>query len=159
HRLLLLIIAGSIPAAIIGLIGEKLTDTYPSVLRQPWQIGIGLVGFGLLLYWADRAGAKKRDRDGATLPSILLIGSAQGLAASFPGISRSGITITTALALGFKRETAANLSFLLATPITAGAVLWEGRHLVSGREGAIGAAPFIAGILASGIVGFLAIHY
>ena len=115
--------------------------------------------FGLLLYWADRAGAQVREGTDLTLPSILLIGGAQGFAAMFPGISRSGITITTALALGFKRETAANVSFLLATPITAAALLWAARHLVSGGEPGIGALAFLAGIVTSGVVGFLAIHY
>ena len=156
QRLLALVIAGSIPAGLIGLVGERISETY---FRQPWQIGVGLVVFGLLLYWADRAGAKVREGKDVSLPSILLIGAAQGAAAIFPGISRSGITITTALALGFKRETAATISFLLATPITAGAVLWAGRNLVSGREPPVGATAFVAGILASGIVGFLAIHY
>jgi undecaprenyl-diphosphatase len=156
QRLLLLILAGSVPAGLIGLVGEKISEEH---FRQPWQIGVGLVLFGLLLYWADRAGAKVRDRKDVTLPSILLIGAAQGLAAIFPGISRSGITITTALALGFKRETAANVSFLLATPITAAALLWAARHLVGGGEPSVGAPAFIAGILASGVVGFLAIHY
>ncbi|HZS03145.1 MAG TPA: undecaprenyl-diphosphate phosphatase [Chloroflexota bacterium] len=156
QRLLVLIIAGSIPAGLIGLVGEKISEEH---FRQPWQIGIGLVLFGLLLYWTDRSGAKVREGKDMTLPSILLIGGAQGLAAIFPGISRSGITITTALALGFKRETAANVSFLLATPITAGALLWAARHLVGGGEPGIGAPAFVAGILTSGVVGFLAIHY
>src|SRR3954470_12631590 len=132
QRMLLLLLAGSVPAGLIGLVGEKLSETYPSLFRQPWQIGVGLVAFGLLLAWADRAGAKVRDTKDVTLPRILLIGGAQGLAAMFPGISRSGITITTSLALGFKRETSANVSFLLATPITAAALLWAARHLVSG---------------------------
>jgi undecaprenyl-diphosphatase len=156
QRLLLLILAGSVPAGLIGLVGEKISETH---FRQPWQIGVGLVVFGLLLYWADRAGAKVRDGKDLTLASALVIGGAQGFAAVFPGISRSGITITTALVLGFKRETAANVSFLLATPITAAALLWAARHLVSGGEPGVGAPAFLAGILASGVVGFLAIHY
>lgn len=156
RRLLGLLVAGSIPAGLIGVVGEKISEEY---FRQPWQVGVGLVLFALLLYWADRAGAKAREAKDLTLPSALLIGGVQGLAAIFPGVSRSGVTITTALALGFTRETAANVSFLLATPITAGAALWAARNLVGGREPPVGAPAFVAGVLASGIVGFLAIHY
>src|SRR5919199_1259274 len=75
QRMLLLILAGSVPAGLIGLVGEKISETY---FRQPWQIGIGLVVFGLLLYWADRAGPKVREGKDLTLPSVLLIGGAQG---------------------------------------------------------------------------------
>jgi undecaprenyl-diphosphatase len=156
RRLLGLLVAGCIPAGLIGVVGEKISEDY---FRAPWQVGVGLIVFGLLLYWADHAGAKVREREDLTLRDALLIGGAQGLAALLPGMSRSGITITAALLLGFKRETSATVSFLLATPITAAAVLWAARHLVSGREVAVGAPAFALGIVASGIAGFLAIHY
>src|SRR5262249_59233733 len=123
-----------------------------------WEIGAALVAFGIVLWVADRAGAKWRDGADFGLVDALAIGSAQALAL-FPGVSRSGITITTGLLLGFKRESAATFSFLLATPITGGAVLWAMRRLL--REGVPvdERSAFAAGVLASGVVGFLAIHY
>ena len=200
RRLLGMLLAGSVPAGIIGLLGERISEQY---FRAPWQVGVGLVAFGLLLYWADhrearagahasydresRVGARATDDSRATVPGqtsrwgerrppsrrssterrsltdlgwrdALLIGGAQGLAALFPGTSRSGITITAALLLGYKRETSATVSFLLATPITAAALLWAGRHLLGGREPPVGAPLFAVGILVSAIAGFLAIH-
>src|SRR5262249_60352713 len=121
-----LIIVGSIPGAVVGFVGNSYVEEH---FRDPLQIGFALIVFGLLLWWMDRAGAKRWDREHFGLREALLIGTAQALAL-FPGVSRSGITITAALALGFKRESAATFSFLLATPITGGAALWAARRLM-----------------------------
>jgi len=155
HRLLLLLVVGSVPGGVVGFVGSSYIEEH---FRQPWQIGAALVVFGIVLWGADWAGAKRRDRADFGLVDALAIGSAQALAL-FPGVSRSGITITTGLLLGFKRESAATFSFLLATPITGGAVLWATRRLL--REGvpADERAAFVAGVVASALVGFLAIHY
>ena len=155
RRLLGLLLAGCVPAGLIGFFGEKISEEF---FRAPWQVGVGLIAFGLLLYAADRVGAKVRERDQLTLRDALLIGGAQGLAALFPGTSRSGITITAALLLGYQREAAATVSFLLATPITAAAVLWAGLRMVREPAAAVDPAALVVGIIASGIAGFLAIH-
>jgi undecaprenyl-diphosphatase len=122
-------------------------------------VGVGLITFGALLYAADRVGAKQRERDQLTLRDALLIGGAQGLAALFPGTSRSGITITAALLLGYQREAAATVSFLLATPITAAAVGWAGLRMLRDPTATVEPTALAVGIVTSGLAGFLAIHY
>ena len=84
--------------------------------------------------------------------SAMLVGMSQSLAAAFPGVSRSGITMTVARKLGIDRESAAKFSFLLATPITAAAVLFDIKHFTFG-------IPFLVGVLASFIVGILIIKF
>ncbi|MEP7159264.1 MAG: undecaprenyl-diphosphate phosphatase, partial [Chloroflexota bacterium] len=79
--------------------------------------------------------------------------------ALFPGISRSGITISAGLFLGLKRDAAARFSFLMATPIIAGAGLWKLRELVSGDAGAFDASVLAAGLLAAAISGLVAIWF
>jgi len=155
QRMLGLIVVGSIPGAVVGFVANSYVEEH---FRDPLQIGFALVVFGLLLWWTDRVGAKRWDREHFGLRESLLIGTAQALAL-FPGVSRSGITITAALALGFKRESAATFSFLLATPITGGAVLWAARRLVLDGIPADERLAFLAGVLASAVVGFATIHY
>ncbi len=154
RRLLLLILAGSVPGGLVGLLFNRYIEEH---FRDPVQIAGALIVFGLLLYGVDRVGAKARTQGDFGLGDALLIGTAQALAL-FPGVSRSGVTITAALALGFKRETAATFSFLLATPITGGAVLWAARRLLSEGVSPDERGTFVAGVLASAVVGFLAIH-
>jgi undecaprenyl-diphosphatase len=87
------------------------------------------------------------------------IGLAQALAL-FPGISRSGITISAGLILGLKREAAARFSFLMATPVIAGAAIFEIRKLVTGEAGvAVELAPLLVGMIASFVTGVLAIRF
>jgi undecaprenyl-diphosphatase len=154
RRLLGLLILGSVPGGVVGFVGSGFIEAH---FRRPEQIAVALAVFGLLLYAADRLGAKTRAGDQLGVRDALLIGSAQALAL-FPGVSRSGVTITAALLLGFKRESAASLSFLLSTPITAGAVLWAARRLVTDGVPADERVLFAAGVLVSGVVGYLAIH-
>jgi undecaprenyl-diphosphatase len=88
----------------------------------------------------------------------LAIGLAQALAL-FPGISRSGITISAGLFLGLKREAAARFSFLMATPIIGGAGLWKLRELVSGGAGAFDVTVLVAGLIAAAVSGLMAIWF
>ncbi len=154
RRTLLYILAGSIPGGVMGLIFNRYVEEH---FRDPTQIAVALIGFGLLLFAVDRAGSKTRGAGDFGLREALLVGTAQACAL-FPGVSRSGITISAGLWLGFQRETATTFSFLLATPITAGAVLWAARRLVVDGVPPDQRAAFVAGVLASAVVGFLAIH-
>jgi undecaprenyl-diphosphatase len=154
HRRLGLILLGSVPGGVVGLVGSTYIEEH---FGRPEQIGVALIVFGVLLYLIDHFRRKTRDNDDFGWRDALLIGTAQALAL-FPGVSRSGITITTALALGFRREDAATFSFLLATPITGGAVLWAARKLLQSGIAPDERLPFLAGVLVSGIVGALAIH-
>ena len=119
RRLLFLLIVASVPGAIIGVLLEKQAET---IFRSPVLIAVTLATLGLILWAADAFGSKKRKIDDLTFVDALLIGLSQALAI-IPGVSRSGATITTARFLGIDRPDAANFSFLMATPIIAGAGL------------------------------------
>jgi undecaprenyl-diphosphatase len=154
HRRLGLILLGSVPGGVVGLVGSTYIEEH---FGRPEQIGVALVLFGALLYLVDRFGKKTRGGEDFGWRDALLIGTAQALAL-FPGVSRSGITITAGLALGFRRDSAATFSFLLATPITGGAVLWAARKLLQTGIAPEERLPFVVGVLVSGVVGALAIH-
>jgi len=117
--LLLYIIVASIPGALAGVLWEKKAET---IFRQPARIAVLMAGVGLLLLLAERIARHHRPLDRLQLPDAVLIGLSQALAI-MPGVSRSGITMTCALFLGFNRRSSAHFSFLLATPIIAGAGL------------------------------------
>ena len=116
-----LIIVGSIPIVILGLLFQKQIETN---LRDLRIIAIALVVFSLVLYVADRRGAKTRHIDELTVGHGVTYGLAQALAL-IPGVSRSGGTITAGLFLGYTREAAARYSFLLAIPAVLGSGLYE----------------------------------
>ena len=153
ERVAWFVVVATIPAAIVGFLGEDLIAEH---LGEPWQIAIFLAGFGLLLGWADRR-PMTRSMDDLTLKQGVAVGFAQSLAL-MPGVSRSGITITAGRFLGLDRDSAARFSFLLLLPITFAAVLFKGitdvllADLPSGMVG-----PFVVGVLASLGSGLLAI--
>ncbi|MGE5455071.1 MAG: undecaprenyl-diphosphate phosphatase, partial [Methylocystaceae bacterium] len=115
-RLFWYLVLATIPGVLIGFMLESKAET---VFRSPVLIAIMLIIMGVLLYWADQRGKKRVDLENIKLSSALTIGFSQALAI-IPGVSRSGITMTTALLLGLKREEAARFSFLLSTPIIFG---------------------------------------
>ena len=116
-----LIIVGSIPIIILGLLFQKQIETN---LRDLRIIAIALVAFSLILYVADRKGAKNRELEDLTVGHGVVYGLAQALAL-IPGVSRSGGTITAGLFLGYTRSAAARYSFLLAIPAVLGSGLYE----------------------------------
>ena len=146
-----LFVASAIPAGIAGAIGQQWIT---NKLGTPVLIAVSLVFFGLLLLWADRQQGT-RDVDTFTRKDALLIGLAQVLALN-PGTSRSGITITAARKFGFSRDAAARVSFLMSVPVIGGAVLFSLVKLVRDGipDGLI--APMIAGIIAAGVSGWVA---
>ncbi len=151
-RLAWLLVLSALPAAAVGAVAEKTID---QKLGTPGLIAASMVFFALLLWWADRrAGARKLEE--YTPGDSLKVGVAQVLALN-PGTSRSGITITAARFLGFDRDSAARASFLMAIPVTAGAVAFKLLKLfVDGiPEGLL--VPMIVGITASGISGWFAV--
>ncbi len=146
------IVVGTIPAVIAGAIGESFIEDH---LGQPWQIGIALIVFGLVLGWADRRPQRESLEEVAPRQG-LYIGLAQILALA-PGVSRSGITISAARFLGLDRDAAARFSFLLLAPITAGAVLFKAYRAASDGLPHGVAGPMIIGTVAAAISGYLAI--
>jgi undecaprenyl-diphosphatase len=147
------IFAATIPTAIVGALGE---DTIETKLGQPYQIAIFLAVFGVLLWIADR---QPQDRRIGQLgfKTAFLIGVSQILAL-MPGVSRSGITITTGRFARLERDAAARFAFLLLIPIVFGAVVYKGiKHMVLHSLPAGSWGPFAVGTLAAAAVGLVAI--
>lgn len=151
-RLAWLLVLSSVPAAAVGALGEEYID---SKLGTPVLIAVSLIVFGLLLAWADRR-AGTRSMDEYTRADALKVGAAQVLALN-PGTSRSGITMTAARYIGFSRDAAARASFLMAIPVTVGAVAYKMAKLLGDGIPPGFGLPMIVGIITSGISGWLAV--
>jgi undecaprenyl-diphosphatase len=123
-----LIIVGSIPIVVLGLLFQ---DRIETTLRDLRIVAIALVGFSLILYWADRVGAKRRELDQLTVGHGIAFGLAQAMAL-IPGVSRSGGTITMGLFLGYTRAAAARYSFLLAVPAVLGSGFFQAYEALTG---------------------------
>jgi len=154
RRLAWLLAVATIPAVIAGLL---LNDAVETVFREPRLVALTLVVGAVLLWLADRLGSHSKGMEGVSFPVAAGIGAAQALAL-IPGISRSGISISAGLAAGLDRTTAARFAFLMATPITAGAGIWELRKIVAGEAGVdLPLVPLLAGMLAALLAGIAAI--
>jgi undecaprenyl-diphosphatase len=150
-KLFWLIVVASVPGAIAGYL---LDDLASSTLRSPLLIAFTLAIMGAILYWVDQSASQERGLDNISGRDALAVGLAQAIAL-IPGVSRSGATMTMGRGLHLRREAAARFSFLMATPITAGAVLFKLRHL----DAASITGPFVVGIVVSGVVGALSIRF
>jgi undecaprenyl-diphosphatase len=143
-RLAGLIVVASVPVMIAGFAVKMLLG---DALRTPAVIGWSFIGFGILLYAADRFGLTIRRMSHLTFSSALLIGLAQAVAI-VPGTSRAGVTITMARALGFERRDAARFSMLLSIPAIAGAGLLQGIDILRSGDLALQATVILAAVLA-----------
>lgn len=163
------IVLGCIPGVIAGLLFESKIDELFHPTGEPISQGAILlmaaiiVLLACLMLAADRAARHERDTQAMTFKDGLLIGLAQAFAI-FPGVSRSGSTITAGLALGLKRESAARFSFLLGSPIIAGAGLKSLWDLYQESQAGTGLAGtemlvFPIGILVAAVTGFFCIKY
>ena len=114
-------------------VGVLIKDLVEHQLRSPLVIAATTFGFGLMLLWADRAFRHHRPMERMGWKDALAIGAAQALAL-VPGTSRSGITMTAALMLGYSREAAARFSFLLSIPTILASVIWVGKDLVGAEQ-------------------------
>src|SRR5262245_44716766 len=154
RRLAWLLAVSTVPAVIVGVL---LNDLIETAFRSPSLVAITLTIGALILWVADRTGRKAGDVTDVSFPAAFGIGAAQALAL-VPGISRSGISISAGLFAGLTREAAARFSFLMATPITAGAGIWEVRKLLTGEAGVtVDAVPLAIGMLAALVSGIAAI--
>jgi undecaprenyl-diphosphatase len=153
ERIAWAVVVATVPTAVAGAAGEEF---FTQKLGQPWQIAFFLAGFGALLYLADRRPAAY-DVGRLRFSTAFLIGISQIIALA-PGVSRSGITITTGRFAGLDRDSAARFSFLLLVPIVAGAVVFEGlKYFVLGSPPSGWVGPFVVGMIASAAVGLVAI--
>ncbi|MCB1802926.1 MAG: undecaprenyl-diphosphate phosphatase [Gammaproteobacteria bacterium] len=146
------VIIGTIPVVIGGLLLKSLVE---GELRAPWVIGVTTILFGLLLGWVDLRSRRARELDTLSLRDALLIGASQVLAL-IPGTSRSGITMTVGLWLGFSRDAASRFSFLLAIPTVLASSILVTRDLVA-LDAPVDWGSLGLGVLLSGIAAYLAI--
>jgi undecaprenyl-diphosphatase len=152
-RLLWYLAIATIPAALAGWRFEHAAEEQ---LRSPIIVGVALIVIGLFMWAGDWLGKHERDLGHVGLLDSFLVGVAQALAV-IPGVSRSGVTMTAGLFRRMKRETAARFSFLLSTPIIAGAALkkaLEIRHAGLPHDMRL---PFLGGAIVSAVVGYLVI--
>lgn len=160
RKLLWLMALATVPAGIAGLALHKAADT---VLREPptgmYVIGGMLIGVGLLMWWAERAGRQDKGMRNLGLWDAMCVGVAQAIAV-IPGTSRSGITITAGLFRGYTREAAARFSFLLSTPTIAAAAAKAAWDLHKSGGIAPGMQmPFLVGVVVSGLSGTLVVAF
>lgn len=151
QRLAWLIALASVPGALIGMLLEQQAET---VFRSPLLVAFTMLGFGLVLWVVDSVSVKKNTLEHIGFWHALWIGVSQAFAI-IPGVSRSGSTMTTALALGFNRADAARFSFLMSIPIIFGAGLVKVSEFGAGA----GSGELFVGFVTAAISGFLAIKY
>lgn len=168
RRLAWLLIIGCIPGGIIGALAESRVEALFHQPNQPHQPAamfamagvIALAGAAMLL--ADRLARHLRGLTSIGLRDALIIGCCQALAV-FPGVSRSGATMTAGLALGLERPAAAKFSFLLSAPIIAGAglkSLWDVLEALRGGELATSSmSAFVIGMVAAAVSGYFCIRF
>ena len=156
RKLAWLLVAATVPAAVVGFL---FSDFFETQVRQIGLVAVTLIIGGIILWIADRVGRQDRTVEGVTFPIAVGIGAAQTLAL-IPGISRSGISISSGRLAGLDRPSAARFAFLMATPITAGAIVFEARKLLTGEAGVdVAIGPLLVGMVTSMVAGFVAIHF
>jgi undecaprenyl-diphosphatase len=155
RRLFFFICLATVPGALAGALLGPSAET---LFRSPALVATTLGVVGVLLFWSERAGRRNRELRAISLADALLIGLSQALAV-VPGVSRSGITMSTALFRGLNREAAARFSFLLSAPIIFGAGVYSIPRIVEqGTEGGQGAI-YLAGFLAAAFSGYAVIAW
>ena len=148
------LVIATILAGVLSLALDKLSSIiFPEGTKiYIIAIAIALIVMGIILYFVDKNSKSEVKYEDISLPQAILIGISQALAAAFPGVSRSGITMTVARSLKLDRESAAKYSFLLSTPIILAAVLVS----LDSFEFSL---AFVIGLLASFIVGLLVVKF
>ena len=153
-KIFLYLVIATIPAGIVSLVLDKISENIigDNLNLEMVLIAIALIVMGIILYIVDKKAESKIDYEKISLKQSIIVAVSQALAAAFPGVSRSGITMTVARMLKIDRESAAKFSFLLATPIVAAAVLVNITSFTL-------SIPFILGVLASFVVGLIVIKF
>jgi undecaprenyl-diphosphatase len=156
-RLAWLLVLGTIPAGIAGI---ALESTVEDQLRDPAIVAAMLILFCVPMLLAERYGSRTRDVTSTGPIDALIIGAAQAVAL-IPGVSRSGITISTGMFAGFKREEAATFAFLLSAPIIAAAGGKQVFDLLRGHDDgtSAGIGVYAVGLVTAAIVGYAAVAF
>lgn len=146
------IVIATIPGGIIGFALDHFSEQYKeSFSENPVVIAIALIVMGIILYLVDKKSKSNTNYEKLTLKQTFIIGFSQSLA-FIPGVSRSGITMTTGRAMGVDRESTAKFSFMLSAPIVLGATLLKFKEFVFSFE-------FFLGVLVSFLVGIVVIKF
>ena len=157
ERLLLWFLAiATIPGAIAGKLLEHSAEDY--FREHIFLIAGALIVVALLMWWGEKVGELKKPLTGISLADAVIVGCAQAFAL-LPGVSRSGSTITAGLFRNMTREAAVRFSFLLSTPLIAGAALLKAHELRKEGLPAGMHTPFLVGVLISAVVGYIAIAW
>lgn len=156
-RMFWYIVAATIPGGVIGFILDKYAE---DILSKPIIISIALIIMGIILYVVDKRASTKTEYKDMTFKQTFLIGLSQALA-FIPGVSRSGVTMTTGRIMGVSRESAAKYSFMLSAPIVLAATVFKLGDFIEYLSDATttGIIAFILGVLTSFIVGILVIKF
>jgi len=150
-----MVVLATIPVGLVGLLAGDFVESH---LRAVWVIGASTLVFGLLLGWADSKGDSNiQTIEQLTWQQVLIIGGAQALAL-IPGTSRSGITMTAMLALGYSRVASAKFSFMLAVPAIALPGLLKGKELATSAS-TVDWIPLIIGVTVSALMAFLCMQW
>jgi len=147
------LVIATIPGGLAGWLFERAADEQ---LRSPWVVGPALILVGLLMWAGERMSRHEHDLGHVGLADSIVVGVAQAFSV-IPGVSRSGSTMTAGLFRNMKRETAARFSFLLSTPIIAGAAFKKGLEIHHHGLPPEMRLAFLVGIIVSAIVGYLVI--
>jgi undecaprenyl-diphosphatase len=150
-----LLVIGTIPAAVAGALIE---DTAESELRDPALVAAMLLLFCLPMILAERVSRGQRDLNSAGIKDALLLGVAQSVAL-VPGVSRSGITISTGMIAGFRREEAATFAFLLSAPVIAGAGGKQIFDALKDGGSSAGMDVYAVGLISAAAVGYAAVAF
>jgi len=157
ERLLLWFLAiATIPGAIAGKLLEHSAEDY--FREHIFLIAGALIVVALLMWWGEKVGELRKPLTGINFADALIVGCAQAFAL-LPGVSRSGSTITAGLFRNMTREAAVRFSFLLSTPLIAGAALLKAHELRKEGLPAEMHMPFLVGVLVSAVVGYIAIAW
>jgi undecaprenyl-diphosphatase len=151
-------VIGTIPGGILGALFERNIEDH---FRTPYVIAISMIAVALVMWWADSKSRLTRPLEQSNVGDALTIGTAQALALC-PGVSRSGITITAGLFRGFTREAATRFSFLLSTPLIAGAVVSHLPKLIKLHKAGgldLPLSTLLLSILVSGVAGYFVIAF
>ncbi len=158
RRMFWYMVVGTIPGGILGKLFDKQIEEH---LRAHELIGVSMVLVALLMWWADSKATLARKLEQSNLGDAIGIGAAQAVAL-WPGVSRSGITITTGLFRNFTREAATRFSFLLSAPLIAGAVAAKLPGLIKMHKAGgldLPLSTLAVSILVSGVAGYLVIAF
>ncbi|MFZ5988125.1 MAG: undecaprenyl-diphosphate phosphatase [Bacillota bacterium] len=157
-KLSLLVVVGTIPTLVIALIFK---DTFEYLAETGASLGIEFIFTGIILWYAESLNNnKKKDKtlNDTNYKDAVVVGIAQGFAI-LPAISRSGTTLAGALFRGLNREFALRFSFLMSIPAILAGTLVEGVDLVRGTNAGVDLITLLAGMLAAGVSGYLAIRF